>query len=273
MCGDINYTHKGTESQHREFRQLSQGALELELACAAPDDAAPPTAGGWRRSLCDGAGRLGRIVRRPRPPRIPPVAGRLLDAEHPLVCRPRSANPPVGPCERARARLARREGGGRAGLGQGETRQLPQLLLEDKLALRASSRGRRRRLGARRQSAARPTAEMHHAVGRRERRRARILLQRGGARAQGAADNAAAVEEAGGGGGGGGGRTSEAEIVEFCRARLAHFKAPRYVVQLPGGLPKTSTGKIQKFLLRETARLAAEEEQGGAESGPERVAV
>lgn len=56
------------------------------------------------------------------------MAGRLLDAEHPLICRPRSANPPVGPCERARARLARREGGGRAGLGQGETRQLPQLL-------------------------------------------------------------------------------------------------------------------------------------------------
>jgi len=46
--------------------------------------------------------------------------------------------------------------------------------------------------------------------------------------------------EEGGGGGGGGGRTSEAEIVEFCRARLAHFKAPRYVVQLPGGMPQPS---------------------------------
>jgi len=33
-------------------------------------------------------------------------------------------------------------------------------------------------------------------------------------------------EGEGGGGGGGGGGTSEAEIVEFCRARLAHFKAP-----------------------------------------------
>ncbi|MFO1283402.1 MAG: acyl-CoA synthetase [Burkholderiales bacterium] len=43
-----------------------------------------------------------------------------------------------------------------------------------------------------------------------------------------------------------------AEIVRFCRERLAHFKAPRTVVF--GPLPKTSTGKIQKFVLRQTAR-------------------
>ena len=45
---------------------------------------------------------------------------------------------------------------------------------------------------------------------------------------------------------------SEAEIVAFCRTHLAHFKAPRTVVF--GPLPKTSTGKVQKFLLRERAR-------------------
>jgi fatty-acyl-CoA synthase len=39
------------------------------------------------------------------------------------------------------------------------------------------------------------------------------------------------------------------EIIEHVRARLAHFKAPREVEF--GELPKTSTGKIQKFLLRE----------------------
>jgi fatty-acyl-CoA synthase len=39
------------------------------------------------------------------------------------------------------------------------------------------------------------------------------------------------------------------EIITFCRERLAHFKAPRYVEF--GELPKTSTGKIQKFVLRE----------------------
>ena len=39
-----------------------------------------------------------------------------------------------------------------------------------------------------------------------------------------------------------------AEIIAFCRANLAHFKAPRHVVF--GPLPKTSTGKIQKFVLR-----------------------
>jgi fatty-acyl-CoA synthase len=43
-----------------------------------------------------------------------------------------------------------------------------------------------------------------------------------------------------------------AEIIAFCRQRMAHFKAPRRVVF--GPLPKTSTGKIQKFVLRERAK-------------------
>ncbi len=41
-------------------------------------------------------------------------------------------------------------------------------------------------------------------------------------------------------------------IIDHCRANLAHFKAPKTVVF--GPLPKTATGKIQKFALRETAR-------------------
>jgi fatty-acyl-CoA synthase len=49
-------------------------------------------------------------------------------------------------------------------------------------------------------------------------------------------------------------QASAADIVAFCRARLAHFKAPKAVVF--GPLPKTSTGKIQKFLLRQQARSA-----------------
>jgi len=48
------------------------------------------------------------------------------------------------------------------------------------------------------------------------------------------------------------GQVDEREIVDFCRERMAHFKAPRKVVF--GPLPKTSTGKIQKFELRERAR-------------------
>jgi fatty-acyl-CoA synthase len=44
------------------------------------------------------------------------------------------------------------------------------------------------------------------------------------------------------------------EIIQFCRDRLAHFKAPKAVVF--GPLPKTSTGKIQKFILRERAKAA-----------------
>ena len=42
---------------------------------------------------------------------------------------------------------------------------------------------------------------------------------------------------------------SEPEIISFCRERLAHFKAPDAVEF--GDLPKTATGKIQKYLLRE----------------------
>jgi fatty-acyl-CoA synthase len=42
------------------------------------------------------------------------------------------------------------------------------------------------------------------------------------------------------------------EIIAFCREHLARFKAPRTV--LFGQLPKTSTGKIQKFVLRERAK-------------------
>ena len=45
---------------------------------------------------------------------------------------------------------------------------------------------------------------------------------------------------------------SEAEIIAFCRANLAHYKAPKAVVF--GPLPKTSTGKIQKYALREQAK-------------------
>ncbi len=44
---------------------------------------------------------------------------------------------------------------------------------------------------------------------------------------------------------------TEQEIIGWCREHLAHFKVPRTVVF--GPLPKTSTGKIQKYVLREQA--------------------
>ncbi len=48
------------------------------------------------------------------------------------------------------------------------------------------------------------------------------------------------------------GQTAEAqEIISFCRDRMAHFKAPKSV-EFVETLPKTATGKIQKFALRET---------------------
>jgi fatty-acyl-CoA synthase len=45
---------------------------------------------------------------------------------------------------------------------------------------------------------------------------------------------------------------SEADVIAWCRDRMAHYKAPRTVIF--GDLPKTSTGKIQKFVLRDQAR-------------------
>ena len=50
---------------------------------------------------------------------------------------------------------------------------------------------------------------------------------------------------------------SESDIIDYCRSNLAHFKAPKSV--LFGPLPKTSTGKILKYELRERAlNLSAE---------------
>ncbi|MBW2292913.1 MAG: long-chain-fatty-acid--CoA ligase [Deltaproteobacteria bacterium] len=45
--------------------------------------------------------------------------------------------------------------------------------------------------------------------------------------------------------------TDEAGIIEFCRENLAHFKCPTKVELVPE-LPRTATGKLQKFRLRET---------------------
>jgi fatty-acyl-CoA synthase len=51
-----------------------------------------------------------------------------------------------------------------------------------------------------------------------------------------------------------GAQATEQEIIEHCRGHLARFKLPRAVVF--GELPKTSTGKIQKFVLRQRAKSA-----------------
>ncbi len=46
-----------------------------------------------------------------------------------------------------------------------------------------------------------------------------------------------------------GAKVTERELIDFCRERLAHFKCPKAIEFTE--LPKTSTGKIQKFRLRE----------------------
>ncbi|MFA6021506.1 MAG: acyl-CoA synthetase [Rhodospirillales bacterium] len=46
------------------------------------------------------------------------------------------------------------------------------------------------------------------------------------------------------------------ELIAFCRTKLAHFKCPKTIIF--SDLPKTSTGKIQKFALRDQAKLLME---------------
>ena len=46
-------------------------------------------------------------------------------------------------------------------------------------------------------------------------------------------------------------QVDEATLIDFCRGELARYKCPKTVVF--GGLPKTSTGKVQKYVLRERA--------------------
>ncbi len=47
-------------------------------------------------------------------------------------------------------------------------------------------------------------------------------------------------------------KATEEEIIKFCKETLAGFKLPKKVVF--SALPKTSTGKIQKFVLRKKAK-------------------
>jgi len=49
-------------------------------------------------------------------------------------------------------------------------------------------------------------------------------------------------------------KASEADIIAFCRDQLPGFKTPKAVIF--GVIPKTSTGKIQKFLLRNQVESA-----------------
>ena len=44
------------------------------------------------------------------------------------------------------------------------------------------------------------------------------------------------------------------ELIEWCRGRLAHFKAPKHVEF--GSLPRTATGKVRKNELRNRAKQA-----------------
>jgi fatty-acyl-CoA synthase len=59
-----------------------------------------------------------------------------------------------------------------------------------------------------------------------------------------------------------GSEATEQDIIAFCRERLAHFKCPDAIEF--GPLPKTSTGKVQKFVLREREWAGHEHRIGAA---------
>jgi fatty-acyl-CoA synthase len=52
-----------------------------------------------------------------------------------------------------------------------------------------------------------------------------------------------------------GDNTTAEDLIAFCRENMAHYKVPRTIIF--GSLPKTSTGKLQKYKLRESARILA----------------
>ncbi|KAG0486116.1 hypothetical protein HPP92_008211 [Vanilla planifolia] len=59
---------------------------------------------------------------------------------------------------------------------------------------------------------------------------------------------------------------SSKELIKFCRAKLPHYMAPKTVIF--EDLPKTSTGKVQKFVLREKAKtLGSLYRRGGIQLG------
>jgi fatty-acyl-CoA synthase len=56
---------------------------------------------------------------------------------------------------------------------------------------------------------------------------------------------------------------TEEEIKEFCRGQIAHYKVPRYV-KFVSEFPMTVTGKIQKFVMRETSIEELHLEEAGS---------
>src|SRR5207302_5044300 len=59
---------------------------------------------------------------------------------------------------------------------------------------------------------------------------------------------------------------TEAELIAFTRDRLAHFKAP-HGVTFVSELPKTATGKIQKYVLRQGAAAVVRQKGSGPDFG------
>lgn len=47
-----------------------------------------------------------------------------------------------------------------------------------------------------------------------------------------------------------GANMTKQELIDYCRGKIAHFKIPRYV-EFVNGYPKTTSGKIQKFALKQ----------------------
>ena len=52
----------------------------------------------------------------------------------------------------------------------------------------------------------------------------------------------------------------ETEVREFCKGKISHFKVPKYI-DFVAEFPTTVTGKIQKFVMRDTMKTRLQQQE------------
>ena len=52
----------------------------------------------------------------------------------------------------------------------------------------------------------------------------------------------------------------ETEVREFCKGKISHFKVPKYI-DFVSEFPTTVTGKIQKFVMRDTMKARLQQQE------------
>ena len=55
-------------------------------------------------------------------------------------------------------------------------------------------------------------------------------------------------------------KLQETEVREFCKGKISHFKVPKYI-DFVAEFPTTVTGKIQKFVMRDTMKTRLQQQE------------